>query len=267
MGLCLLGCNNQPSEQCYPISQKTCTFRGDSIVMIHSSNRPNGYAISIMKSKDLCLWHFQRGDTLNRYLSLYSLPSEIEKSIKDSMGVFERNFEIPVSKNTILDGDEGSFLFKDVNFDGEEEFLVKYDFYNHPYYVCYDLVYADDGFFYGFLHPIEEKPCNALSCGIAGETLFDYEKKEIHITEYIGCCEKVETWAKPVKYENEYRPKVRIVKRKDAEIWANGELHTEIYELIKGTLQRVSHQIEANVPRDTFDILSQRMQYELNHLR
>lgn len=239
---CAFGCGSKQDRMLLP--KENTSFFGDSVLTILSSDRPNGYSISILKNKDLCLWHFQRGDTINRYLALPYVPFHIEEDFLDTTGVFTCDFELPIlnklSENTYYGN---PYFFMDVNFDGEAEFIVAYEGFNRIYYACFDLVNGNRyDSWAGFLSPMDEKPYDNIVGGWCGETKFDYKNQIIHITEDMGSRDTVETWAKPMKSDYyEDKPKVRVFKKIEKNYFLDGSQHITEYGLVNDTLKEISY--------------------------
>lgn len=150
-------------------------FFGEGSAVVNLTNHPNGYDISILKTKDLCVWHFERGDSINRYLALHGLPSNIELT-SDSCSM---KIDLPTKRE--LTGRYGDFFFMDVNFDGEPEFIVPYIGYNSIRFACFNLVDGNNNEpCIGFLTPMDQEPFTYFISGDRGETKFDYENKSIY---------------------------------------------------------------------------------------
>ena len=200
----LWSCNNmEPGylSEVGEIPTRINAFWGDSSTVFVVKELQNGYRISILNNKELCLFHFERGDTISRYFAIHELPYEC-RLYEESIGVFPVDINFPVCKLDTLDGTCPSMFFMDVNFDGEEDFVVVHQGYNREYYACFDLVKGNqNGSCPGLLESNNEPPYNNLVGGGYGHnyTAFDYKNKEIHIYESLGCCAHQETWA---KYQN-----------------------------------------------------------------
>lgn len=237
--LCTFGCGSKNNKAV--LQNENTTFLGDSVLTVILSNKPNGYSISILMNKDLCLWHFQRGDTIDRYLALLGLPRALEDSLRDSIGIVTR--ELPIAT---LDSLNGDFFFMDVNFDGEEDFVVTLPGYNRVYYTCFDLVNGSRHEpCIGFLLPMSEGPyCNLVGgMYMYGKTEFDFENKIIHVSEWTGAASHVEFWAKPILSEYETKSGIKIFKKMRKEYSADGCETTE-YQLVNDTLREVSRKKE-----------------------
>lgn len=236
--VCLAGCCNFSDKA--KVEESDLHFFGDSVLTIVSTNRPNGYNISLMLTDDLCLWRLKRGDSINRYLAVLNPPSQFASWKGDSIGRIHTTFDIPILRNDSL-GDEPDCFFMDIDFDGEVEFVVKSLGYNRFYYACYDLV---DGNRHepcvGFLLPMDA-PYNNLVSGYGNETRFDFENKTIYVYERSGLTSR-ETWSKPID------GKIRTYQMKDYNFYGpdggDHEEHIETYKLIDDTLRLVSHEIE-----------------------
>lgn len=220
--------------QCTPRENqnKLYGFWGDSTLTIIGSNHPEGYDISIFKTDDLCIFHLQRGDSINRYIALHTLPESLTQV--QTSGTLKMNLDIPTK--TVLGGD---VFFMDVNFDGEKEFVVEHKGYNRFYYACFDLVHGSKrNSCPGFLEPLEEEPFNNLVGECYAEvpcsTTFDYDSKTITIDESIGCCRHVKTIATYCDLALE-APSIRVVRREISYFSEGGETK-EIYDLIDETL-------------------------------
>lgn len=216
------------------------SFFGDSVVTILSSNQPNGYSISILRNKELCLWHFQRGDSISRYLAINCVPDDMATSIQDSIGTFTRSFDIPTRDKLPKDLNFHQVFFMDVNFDGETDLVVPYVGYNRTHYVCFDIVHGDDNVTFGILQPMNEPPFNNIVSGAEDiYTEFDYDKKTIHISEQLGCCSHVESWSEMIQDYEFDTPKVRIVRKEKVE-YINGYEYRTNYKRIDGDLKEIS---------------------------
>lgn len=222
------------------------TFFGDNVLTIVSSNKSNGYDISIIASDDLCLWHFRRGDSINRYLALHKMPLDFDSWRGDSIGTYKRDITIPSIKRN-FDGKEPDFFFMDVNFDGEKEFVVKYPGYSNTYYACFDLFNGNSHEpCIGFLSPMDEAPYTSLVGGKGGETRFDYQNKEIYVLASAGMLSR-ETWAKMI--EKSGLPMKMEIYKVEETVWLSGETTAELgydyyvdtYQRINDTLKLVSH--------------------------
>lgn len=244
LSLCAFGCESKKHGENIMHKENT-SFFGDSVLIIMVSDHPQGYSITVLKNNDLCLWRFQRGDSINRYLALHQLPLGVESSISDSIGIFSRGFEIPTLDTLSEDLYYNPFFFMDVNFDGEAEFVVAHQGYNRTYYTCFDLVNGNRHEpSIGILSPMDEEPYNNIVGGMCGRTEFDYQNQIIHIFENMGCTASIETWAKPIKTEYDIATKVRIYKRIEKEYHADGSEHITEYGLVNGSLEEISHKVE-----------------------
>ncbi len=207
-------------------------FMGDASLMVTSTNSPNGYSITVLKNGDVGIWHFQRGDSVNCYLALNQLPADLERELSDKSGSFNERFDIPVTKELA-----GDMFFMDINFDGEEEFIVSRMGYNRTYYACYDLVDGETDFYTGLLNPMLEPPYDQLIGGDCGTTTFDYEKKTIHISESIGSSCHIDI---EVAFVDGV---MKIIKIEESESSLNEDLipvkRTQIHELQNDTLMVV----------------------------
>ena len=139
-------------------------------------------------------------------------------------------------------------FFMDVNFDGEEDFIVAHEGYNRTYYACFDLVKGNrNGSCPGLLESTDESPYNNIVSGIDSQpsyTVFNRQKKEIYIYETMGCCSYYETWAKYFEgdnYGNE--PTIKVVKQEEHEWWADGKEHIATYKLINDSLKLVETKV------------------------
>lgn len=226
------------------------SFFGDSTAVLVANTLQNGYKISIIHNKQLDLIHFQRGDSISRYCAIHKLPFELVQYEEDSIGIFQVDLNIPIIKLDTLGGskDVPDMFFMDVNFDGEEDFVVSHEGYNRTYYACFDLVNGNRyGSCPGLLESNNEPPYNNIVSGIYEQpsyTVFDRQKKEIYIYETMGCCSYYETWAKYFEgdnYGNE--PTIKVVKQEEHEWWADGTEHVEIYKLINDSLKLVENKV------------------------
>lgn len=176
-------------------------FWGDISAVFVAKELHNGYHISIISNEEICLFHFERGDSISRYFAIHELPFEC-RDYEDSVGVFAIDIEFPVCKLDTLDGNCPPMFFMDVNFDGEEEFVVSSQGYNRVYYASFDLVKGNyKGSCPGLLEANNEPPYNNLVGGgfAHNYTAFDYKNKEIYIYETFGYSEYQEIWT---KYQN-----------------------------------------------------------------
>ena len=221
------------------------TFFGDSTLTIISSNRPKGYLVKIFQNKELTLLNLSRGDSINRTIALASIPFSWEMfSIPDltdgdkpyQTGTYIRELEIPVEKE--LYGDD--IFFMDVNFDGEEDLLIKHGGYNRSYYACFDLINGGNNVSPGILQPMFDPPFDNIVGGAEDiYTEFDYENKKIHIYEQMGCCSHWETWCEMVRDWEWDPPKLQVVRQERVEYSVDGYEHKEIYERVDGELKKV----------------------------
>ena len=51
-------------------------FWGDSSAVFVAKELQNGYRISIISNMEICLFHFERGDSISRYFAIHELPFE-----------------------------------------------------------------------------------------------------------------------------------------------------------------------------------------------
>lgn len=230
--------NGKPLPPC-----ESCFF-GDSVAVIKLTNRPNGYKISILHQRDgLDLMHFQRGDSINQYISINSFPRELQRYYYGK-GVYYTRFDIPVMKVECLS--EGSdFMFMDINFDGQEDFLVRVLGYNRTYYQCYDLVNGSQrGRFPMMLECLSEPPYNNLGAGGACETIFDFANESLIVEEELGCCCHIRTFARKLR-DDEYSfdGNVVVFREEEREVSSEGALIT-IKERIDDTLKVVKQYMD-----------------------
>lgn len=245
----VIGCMPEKKVSPYAISNCDTSFFGDSTVVLIANKPQNGYHISIIHNKHVNLVHFERGDSISQYCAIHELPIEC-RIYEDSIGVFNVGISIPV---VIVDTIGGSkyipdMCFMDVNFDGEEEFIVAHQGYNRTYYACFDLVKGNrNGSCPGLLESTNESPYNNIVSGIDSQpsyTVFNRKKKEIYIYETMGCCSYYETWAKYFEgdnYGNEST--IKVVKQEEHEWWADGKEHIATYKLINDSLKLVETKV------------------------
>lgn len=220
-------------------------FFGDTTLTIISANRPNGYLVKIFQTKDLTLFNFSRGDSINQYIALHEIPLSVSMGelsdltygdSPDSIGTYIREINIPVERELGY-----GLFFMDVNFDGEEELVIEHPGYNRTYYACFYIVNGAANITPGVLQPMNDAPFNNIVSG--GDdiyTEFDYDKKTIHIFEQMGCCSHVETWCEMVSdYEFDV-PKIQVVRREDVDYTADGYVVTTNYRRVDGELKNVS---------------------------
>jgi hypothetical protein len=221
-------------------------FWGDSSAVFVAKELQNGYRISIISNMEICLFHFERGDSISRYFAIHELPFEC-RHFEDSVGVFAIDIKFPVCKLDTLDGNCPPMFFMDVNFDGEEEFIVSHQGYNREYYASFDLVKGNDnGSCPGLLEANNEPPYNNLVGGgfAHNYTAFDYKNKEIYIYESLGCSEHQEIWAK-YQNGNEYGfgSGVKVEKKVHYQFSGVDENSKEIvttYKMVNDTLKIVN---------------------------
>lgn len=259
--LVLFGCCSCINNNSLSNHSKEANFWGDSILTIISSNRPNGYLVKFLMSKDLILMNLSRGDSINQYIAIHEIPlsvrygSPIRKLTNDgvnldTIGVFLHNIKIPVEKEL-----GNGMFFMDVNFDGEEDLLIEHRGYNRVYFACFDLVNGNANVSPGILLPMKEEPFNNivmrdpnLPREAYGDifTEFDHENKEIHIFEAIGCYGHVETWCKMVPVEYCNRTELKIVKKEEVNIEHMNRVRTT-FERVNGELVLVSKVLEGKI--------------------
>lgn len=232
------------------LSSCEISFFGDSTAVFKANTLQNGYKISIIHNKQLNVIHFERGDSISRYCAIHTLPFDLRHYDEDSIGVFQVELDIPILRLDTLGGskDAPDMFFMDVNFDGEEDFIVAHEGYNRTYYACFDLVNGNSsGSCPGLLESNNEPPYNNIVSGINVQpsyTVFNRQKKEIYIYETMGCCSYYETWAKHFErddFGNE--AKIKIIKEIHHDLWADGTEHIEIYKLINDTLKLVENKV------------------------
>lgn len=226
------------------------SFFGDSTAVLIANTLQNGYKISIIHNKQLDLVHFERGDSISRYCAIHKLPFDLVQYEEDSIGIFQVDLDFPILKLDTLGGSKYApdMFFMDVNFDGEEDFVVSHEGYNRTYYACFDLVNGNRAASCpGLLESNNEPPYNNIVSGIYEQTsytVFDRQKKEIYIYETMGCCSRNETWAKLFagdNYGNE--AKVKVTKEVHHDWWGDGKEHVEIYKLINDSLKMVEKKV------------------------
>lgn len=218
---------------------------GDNIYVLSSKDRPNGYEISIFKSDDLYIWHLKK-ENLDRYIATHAIPYYLEIELQnyleekhhpvneDNNGVYYTNFSeyIPIEDYLGI-----GFSFVDVNFDGEEEFVVEHDAYHlhNYYYVCFDLVNGSENAYPRFLSPMRGDVYENLTQGTRSITSIDHAKKEIHIIAKIGNADIIETRAKRIESE------VKIVERIEYVNYSFEKSKTT-YKLQNDTLKKVAYE-------------------------
>ena len=252
--LCVLvsSCNRRSNMGGNEVSEEMKSFFGDSVLVLISSNKPSGYHISIIKNKYLCLCHFERGDSINQYFTIHKLPMNLSKYENGSIGVYSVEMDFPVLKIDTLGGSKETpdMFFMDVNFDGEEEFVVEHEGYNRVYYACFDLVNGNHKTASpGLLESIQEEPYNNIVSFDRREpsyTVFDYKKKEIYICESMGCCSYQENWAKYFSGSSDdfKEPRIKVTKRIDHNCYSDGTTHIDTYILKNDTLRLVKKEVK-----------------------
>lgn len=229
--------NNSHNEDC---NYELESFFGETLTVI-SANRPEGYAVSILRNVDLCLCRLQRGDSINCYLELPDLPSALH-DYATSTGTITAEIDIPT--RTSLEGD---LFFMDVDFDDEVELVVRWSRYNRHYYLCYGMTgrYEPKT---GFIKPMKDEPYNNLVTSAyadfpCADTEFDYKNRIIIISESIGVGYHIETVA--AYYKPEYDdPRVRVVHKEEHEAVYEEGFTTKIYDLVNDTLKLVKTEFE-----------------------
>jgi hypothetical protein len=246
----VIGCMPEKNASPHAISDCDASFFGDSTAVFMANILHNGYRISIIHNKQLDLIHFERGDSISQYCAIHKLPFDLRRFEEDSIGVFQVDLDIPLLKIDTLGGSKYApdMFFMDVNFDGEEDFIVAHEGYNRTYYACFDLVNGNrSGSCPGLLESNNEPPYNNIVSGIYEQpsyTVFNRQKKEIYIYETMGCCSYYETWAKYFEgdnYGNE--PAIKVVKQEEHEWWADGKEHIATYKLINDSLKLVETKV------------------------
>ena len=230
------------------------SFWGHNTTVLISDKLHNRYKISIFKNSQLCFFHFTRGDSISRYCVLNRLPDAL-KQYENESGVFNVNIDFPVLQiDTLYDSAAiPDMFFMDVNFDGEEEFVVKQHYgYNKAHYACFDLINGNEqSGCPALLEPMHD-PFNHIVSSIdrsirSCHTIFDRKKKEMYIYETDEKGGHIETWAKRFDGYDEKDFAIKVTKRvefaierrKTDKIFDTVE-HTIIYELHNDTLKMVS---------------------------
>ena len=222
------------------------SFWGKEVFVLISKDRPQGYEISIFKSDDLCIWHFKKGDDVNHYIATHQIPRDLENELykyleennyphnADIKMVFYTNFSEHIPVRDQLDM---GFSFVDVDFDGENEFVVEHNAYHlhNYYYACFDLDDGSKAVFPGFLAPMYDDPYGNLKEGTRGRTTLDHKKKEIRIASKIGNADIIETFAKKIDGE------VKVVESIEYVNYINEKSKTT-YKLVNDTLKKVGYQ-------------------------
>ena len=249
--ICLLitGCVNNTHIKgtvvSYEESKSVTSFFGDSATTFLSSNTPNGYHISIISNGAIILYHFERGDSIDRYCAIHRLPIDAEYYYTDSIGVFSIEMDFPVLNVDRIEDAESmpKMFFMDVNFDNEEEFVVAHEGYNRMYYACFDLVKGNpQSSCPGMLESIQEKPYNNIVAGgsyTPCRTIFDRKRKELYIYETMGSGSYMETWAKYFEEDSQVSG-IKVIKEKEYTRAADGTEIVETYLLQNDTLKLVS---------------------------
>ena len=249
-GICITGCISEKGNSRNNLAFCDISFFGDSAALFVANNLQNGYQISIIHNKQIDLMHFERGDSINQYCAIHKLPYDIMCYEEDSIGIFYVDLDFPVIKVDTIGGSKNvpDMFFMDVNFDGEEDFIVAHEGYNRTYYACFDLAKGNRrSACPGMLESIQDEPYNNIVSGIYEQpsyTVFNKKKKEIYIYETMGCCSYYETWAKYYEGDNYgTEAKVITVKKEDHEWWADGKEHIATYELINDSLKLVEKKV------------------------
>ena len=248
---CMSACmQEQKDPMKNSLSSCETSFFGDSTAVFKANTLQNGYKISIIHNKQLNVIHFERGDSISRYCAIHTLPFELRRYDEDSIGVFQVELDIPTLRLDTLGGTKGipEMFFMDVNFDGEEDFIVAQEGYNRTYYACFDLVNGNSsGSCPGLLESNNEPPYNNIVSGFDDQpsyTVVNRKKKTIYIHETMGCCSLCETWAKYFEgddYGN--KAEVKVTKEEHHDLWVDGTEHIEIYKLINDSLKLVENKV------------------------
>ncbi len=223
----------------------TPTFFGDTTLTIVSSNRPNGYLVKMFITKDMTMLNLSRGDSVNRYIDLGALPQSLCYSHIGQLldgddkpavrGTYMEKIYIPVVDS--IHQAINSIAFMDVDFDDEEELIMSSMGYNRHYFTCYDLTGENPRH---TLEPMGE-PFNQFVSGFEDTyTAFYRKAKTIHIREWIGCSDCIDTWCAFTKDSEYDDPEMHIVKKKEVETWCDGTVSTTIWQRIDGELRQVS---------------------------
>ena len=72
----VLSCSQSDKNRISDLPDNAAAFWGDSATIFIAKNPQNGYRISIIHNKELTLAHFERGDSISRYISIEELPFE-----------------------------------------------------------------------------------------------------------------------------------------------------------------------------------------------
>ena len=172
-----------------------CCFFENPVAVLTGAKPVNGYDISILvPEKGPILCHFTRGDSIDQYFTIHELPMELE-SYHGRSGVFQVDMPFPtVKEDTLGHSVEEEMFFQDVNFDGQEEFIVRHEGYNRIYFATFDLVQGNlEGTSPGLLEATNSRPYNNLVEGDGHLTLLDYKNKTLRVEEQIGCCVRIFT--------------------------------------------------------------------------
>ena len=246
----IAGCVNEKGIARRELSSCERSFFGDTAAVFFANELQNGYRVSIIHNEQLDLIHFERGDSISRYCAIHKLPDDLRRYEEDSVGVFHVDLNFPVLKLDTIGGRQEipDMFFMDVNFDGEEDFIVRHEGYNRFYYACFDLVKGNyKSSCPGLLESISDKPYNNIVSGIAEQpayTVFDYKKKEIYVYETMGCCSCYETWAKYFDGDEfGYEAGVKVYREIHHDWYADGTEHDEIYKLVNDTLKLVEKRV------------------------
>lgn len=235
-----IGCKE--TNRIASLPQTDISFWGDSTTVLISDKLHNGYKISIFKNKGLYFFHFERGDSINWYCEMDRLPDELKQYERDSVGVFEVDMDFPILRvDSLYDSSSiPDMFFMDVNFDGEEEFIVEIYCHSMMGYTCFDLINRyRDGSRPALLEPMQDEPFDQIVSTIDDAmahcyTVFDREKKEIFIHQTSGCCKSTDTWAKCIEGVN-----FKVTKCVEHS-YESDKMRIVTYELQNDTLKVVS---------------------------
>lgn len=234
----IFSCSQSDKTRISDLPDSAAAFWGDSATIFIAKNLQNGYRISIIHNKELTLAHFERGDSISRYISIEELPFECR--YKDNPGVYSLDIDFPIIKVDTLNDKCPPMFFMDMNFDNQEEFVQSITGNGWIVFSCFDLCKGATIDF----NPIQEAPYDYMPFGISpyqsGYTIFDYQKREIYITYASGCCSQYNSWAKYIDGDSlGHQPCVKVVK--EERHYFDGEYENiEMYELQGDALRMTS---------------------------
>lgn len=234
----IFSCSQSDNNRISDLPDNAAAFWGDSATIFIAKNLQNGYRISIIHNKELTLAHFERGDSISRYISIEELPFECR--YKDNPGVYSLDIDFPIIKVDTLNYNCPPMFFMDMNFDNQEEFVQSFEGNGWIVFSCFDLCKGATIDF----NPIQEAPYDYMPFGISpyqsGYTIFDYQNREIYITYASGCCTRYNIWAKYFDGDHLGNESCVKVVKKECHDYYSGYEEIKTYELKDNELKLTS---------------------------